>query len=292
MNIVNISGGLGHQMFQYAFYLAMKAIDSDTGIDILSFMYHNYHNCYELGNVFQVKPDVLTPDVVKRYADVSHDLLSVIRRDWLHINRKVDGNLYVEDSPLYDSHVFELRNTYFQGSWQSWRYFDKVRDTVLTQFQFKNAPSQINAAVIDAMKGSESVALHVRRGDYTKKRRWNQLGSICSLDYYGWAMANIRQQLGENVHYFVFSDDMPWVRKNLSIPNATYIDWNSGAESYNDMRLMSLCKHNIIANSSFSWWAAYLNENPDKIVIAPNKWYRNLPTPDLLPPFWTQVAID
>lgn len=292
MNIVRISAGLGNQMFQYAFYLALKAENEETGIDISDFKYRKYHNGYELEKIFNISPLVLEESQVKEIADTSKSLLDCIRRDIFRRKRQVKGTIYTEKGIFYDDSVWNRENTFFQGFWQSWKYFDKIHDQVISQFQFKTPLSVINKAVADAMKQCESVSIHIRRGDYTKKRRWNEIGSICSLDYYGWAMANIRQQLGEDVHYFVFSDDMAWVRKNLKIPNATYIDWNNNGDSYIDMQLPSLCKHNIIANSSFSWWGAYLNQNPDKIVIAPNKWYRNNPTPDLLLPSWTQVAID
>lgn len=292
MNVVQISAGLGNQMFQYAFYMAMRNINNDIGIDTTEFKYRKHHNGYELERIFDISPRVLSRAEISAVADVSKSLIACIRRDWLHVSLKPAGSVFCEDEIKYYDNVWTMKNTYFRGFWQSWKYFTAVEALVRSEFKFKLPLTEINRACADAIAESESVSIHIRRGDYTKSRRWTEIGSICSLDYYNWALANIKQELGENVHYFVFSDDIEWVRNNLKLEHATYIDWNKGNESYNDMRLMSMCKHNIIANSSFSWWGAFLNANPDKIVIAPAKWYRNTPTPDLIPDGWILLPID
>ncbi len=293
MNIVRISAGLGNQMFQYALAFALEKQKKDSvKLDISEFAYRKHHQGYELERIFNITSSYATYDEVAKIADTCKSLSAWFRRDILKIKLHTQGTLYKESGFEYNPLLKDMHNTYFQGFWQSWKYFQDVEQELRNQFTFKTLLSPENTICANAMATCESVAIHVRRGDYTKPRRWKEIGSICSLDYYNWAIAHIREQLKENVHFFIFSDDMEWVKNNLPLENATYVSWNNGAESYNDMRLMSLCKHNIIANSSFSWWGAYLNANPDKIVIAPAKWYRSTPTPHLIPQGWIQLPID
>ena len=291
MNIVRISAGLGNQMFQYAFYLSMKSRKADTLIDISEFKYRKHHQGYELEKIFNINPSYATEKQVAEIADVSKSLPAVIRRDFFKKSLNVQGKLYRESGFNYVPELHEMENTYFQGFWQSWRYFDNIETEIRDNFTFITPLSGRNKELSEKIKNRESVAIHIRRGDYTKKRRWDEIGSICNLDYYNWGIAHINEFV-ENPLFIIFSDDIQWARENLILPESIFVDWNTGTESYNDMRLMGLCRHNIIANSSFSWWGAFLNPNPDKIVIAPGKWYRHTPTPDLIPSGWITLPID
>lgn len=291
MNIIRISAGLGNQMFQYAFYLSMKSKDPTACIDISEFKYRKHHHGYELEKIFNVNPSSATEKQVAEIADVSKSLSAVIRRDFFKRGLKVNGELYKESGFGYRPELFEKKDTYFQGFWQSWKYFENVETEVRDNFTFVTPISPRNKELSEKIVNSNSVSIHIRRGDYTKKRRWDEIGSICNIDYYNWAIAHINEFI-ENPRFIIFSDDIQWARENLFLKDSIYVDWNTGTESYNDMRLMSLCKHNIIANSSFSWWGAFLNSNPDKIVIAPGKWYRYTPTPDLIPDGWITLPID
>lgn len=144
-----------------------------------------------------------------------------------------------------------------------------------------------NKIISDEIRKTNSVSLHIRRGDYITSKITNKFHGTCCLGYYKKAMKLINKKV-KNPKYFVFSDDIYWVKKNLEIKNAFYVDDNVGDKSYIDMQLMSMCKHNIIANSSFSWWAAWLNNNPNKIVIAPKKWFNDpgMDTTDLISEEW------
>lgn len=277
-------------MFQYAFYLSLKSKAPDTCIDISEFKYRKHHQGYELENIFNVNPLHATEKQVAKIADVSKSLPAVIRRDFFKIRLKVHGELYKENGFNYVSGLPEKKNTYFQGYWQSWKYFENIETEVRNNFKFVTPLSSRNKELTEKIINNNSVSIHIRRGDYTKKRRWDEIGSICNPDYYNWAIVHINEFI-EKPLFVVFSDDMQWVRDNLILPDSIFVDWNTGTESYNDMRLMSLCKHNIIANSSFSWWGAFLNSNPDKIVIAPEKWYRHTLTPDLIPYGWITIPI-
>lgn len=139
--------------------------------------------------------------------------------------------------------------------------------------------------------GGTAVSLHVRRGDYVSDARTHAAHGLCSIDYYRAAVRYIIDRV-EAPEFFVFSDDIAWARGNLDISHPChYLDHNRGAESYNDMRLMSLCHHHIIANSSFSWWGAWLNPRDDKIVVAPARWFAsgNRRLDDLFPPGWVTL---
>jgi len=116
-------------------------------------------------------------------------------------------------------------------------------------------------------------------------------GGICSLDYYHKAIDFIRQRLGSNICFYLFSDDVNWMEENLQLENRCIIDWNQGEDSWQDMYLMSCCRHHIIANSSFSWWAAWLNPNKSKIVLTPNKWFNHTDAVGIVPESWIKIPV-
>lgn len=288
MNIVRLSGGLGTQMFQYAFALALKAKgNDDIRIDTRS-----------VGNeaitkVFSTTIPKASGNEIKRTADIGGGWLSAIRRTIFGKSRKSTGFIEIERDFTFKKEMLEKTDTYFKGLWQSWKYFDDISEIIHKEFTFGTPVHALDQACIEAMENGESVAIHIRRRKNISKAKSKDIGSICSPDYYNWAIASIRQQIGENVHFYLFSEDMEWVKKTFPLKDATYVDWNTkGKIHYNDLRLMTHCKHNIIANSAFGWWAAYLNNNPDKIVIAPSIWRRSTPTPDLMPQWWVQLPID
>jgi hypothetical protein len=147
-----------------------------------------------------------------------------------------------------------------------------------------------NSTLAREISDVNAVSLHVRRGDYVHNSKAAATYALCSLDYYNKSIKYVAERV-HNAHFFVFSDDIPWVKSNLEIDfPVKYIDNNFGVDSYNDMRLMSLCKHNIIANSSFSWWGAWLNLNSEKIVVSPMRWFFNeTGIQDLIPKSWVRL---
>jgi hypothetical protein len=160
---------------------------------------------------------------------------------------------------------------YMMGYWQSERYFLEQQKSIREDFRFRQAFAGFNAALAAEMSSSPSVSVHLRRGDYLS----DQIMDVCSLDYYRAAAKYIEESIGRPT-YYVFSDDTDWVRSHVDfLPGATFIDHNKGLDSHKDMQLMSRCKHHIIANSSFSWWGAWLNPSPHKIVVAPSTWFRH-----------------
>ena len=175
------------------------------------------------------------------------------------------------------------------GYWQSERYFADAEQQLRSDLRFKGRPSRRNRAMLRAIRRTrEPVSLHVRRGDYVHDEKTHQFHGVAGLDYYDAAIDVIRQQV-QDPQFFVFSDDPEWCRDNLELPESTtFVDHNSGKQSFEDMRLMSNCRHHIVANSSFSWWGAWLAANKDKTVVAPRRWFADetIDTSYMLPAGW------
>jgi hypothetical protein len=174
---------------------------------------------------------------------------------------------------------------YLQGYWQSERYFLKHASTIRKDFTFRQSPSGQNADLMRTILDSAAVSIHVRRGDYVSNPKTFANHGICTPEYYFNAIDIMRQRV-PNARFFAFSDDPQWVTSVLAprCDGMIVVDHNQAEDSCNDMQLMSLCRHHIIANSSFSWWGAWLNQNPDKIVVAPRNWFANgKDSTDLIP---------
>jgi hypothetical protein len=181
---------------------------------------------------------------------------------------------------------------WWKGHWQEYRYPDAVKDALLHDFQFTPITDAENKKMLDMIDATDAVSIHVRRGDYTKPRIRVAFGDICTVDYYREAIAYIREK-SANPTFFIFSDDPQWVKEQFPVPDAVYVNGNTGLTSFRDLQLMSRCKHQIIANSTFSWWGAWLNQIPGKIVVAPVKWghsqFKNF-SEKLLPPSWHRIG--
>jgi hypothetical protein len=181
--------------------------------------------------------------------------------------------------------------SYLFGFWQSEAYFADIREHLLKELVPIESPTKADLAVMDRMVNSSSVALHVRRGDYVTLQAAAAYHGLCSLDYYLAALQHVAERV-HNPTLFVFSDDPQWARTHLSFPFPTHhVDHNRPEDAFQDLRLMSYCQHHIIANSSFSWWGAWLSKSPNGTVVAPARWYAaERPTPDLIPSRWTRIS--
>ena len=180
------------------------------------------------------------------------------------------------------------------GSWISEKYFKDIEDIIRKEFTVKVPQTGRNRETAEMILNSESVSLHVRRGDYVTSPEYREIYDICNLGYYERCIKYITDRV-KSAHFFIFSDDSEWAKNNLKIPfPTTFVGHNNDKTNYEDLRLMSQCQHNIIANSSFSWWGAWLNANPGKIVCAPEKFIRlrNFDTKDILPENWIKIPTD
>jgi hypothetical protein len=200
---------------------------------------------------------------------------------------------FIENIFSYDARIEKTSSKCFlSGYWQSPLYFKSVECLIRQEFTFPTKLSKENSIILKMIKNFNSISLHVRRTDYVNNVN-HEIHGVCSIEYYMKAISIICA----NVNYpffFIFSDDIKWVKQNLKINSkCVFVSGNTGSNSYIDMQLMSFCKHNIIANSSFSWWGAWLNSNFNKIVIAPQKWFNdeniNSQTSDLIPDTWIRI---
>ena len=287
-------GGLGNQMFQAAAGFALsKQQNTKLKLD-LSFLRENNVSTesftareYELG-IFNTRFEVATQDEI--------DLFYHNRKRGLFANilRRIKRPVILAEDYNVDGYFLNSRKySLIDGYWQNEKYFSHLRNEIIDLFRFPTLPTELSK-IEEEVKQSNAVSLHFRRGDYVSIEKTNNYHGICSLDYYYRAMA-ILASYNTEYSYFVFSDDIEWVKSNLDCPNKkiVFIDRDIFKDNWNDLYLMSLCKHNIIANSSFSWWGAWLNNNPDKIVIAPINWFNDKTissqTKDLIPEKWLRI---
>lgn len=202
------------------------------------------------------------------------------------------SSVYVERQFHFDADVLTLRApVYLDGYWQTEKYFADVVEVLRREFVPREGLEPENAAVAAQIDASTAVSLHVRRGDYVTEPNTGRLHGLCSMDYFRAAVQFIQMRVGP-VHLFVFSDDQDWSRSNLRLgPPTTFVAANSPDRGFRDMQLMARCRHHVIANSSFSWWGAWLNPSPDKIVVAPQRWFSagDRDTRDLLPEPWVRL---
>ncbi|WP_394902531.1 alpha-1,2-fucosyltransferase [Bacteroides xylanisolvens] len=282
MKIVQMIGGLGNQMFQYAFYEALKSYHRDVEIDTSLFSCYKLHNGFELASIFGVQ--FKETSLLKRMQLSFHggDIFSRILRKLIQ-RRNTE---YIEEYLKYDEYVlYNSSNLYYIGYWQSYKYFSSIESEVRKIFTFPIAlMDNYNKNLCDVILSSNSVSLHIRRGDYVGNYIYED---IATLDYYQRALDYMDRKV-PNMKLFLFSNDVEWCLNNLNLRNCTVVSHNIGKNSFWDMYLMSSCKHNIIANSSFSWWGAWLNTNPDKIVVSPKRWINDnrVNIDDIIPETW------
>ncbi|MFT3754072.1 MAG: alpha-1,2-fucosyltransferase [Paludibacter sp.] len=296
MKFVAITGGLGNQMFIYAFCEELRS----RGHKAVLFIQHSTnlkkygHQGYELEKLFSIRPNegVASKICVSLLMVYSH-LLRLLPVKCRHKAFTLVGIqvVTVAENFIYYPEVFELRNQHelFRGTWQSQRFFEHAVEKIKQQYVFKsNLLNEKTIQLVLLMSQRESVSIHIRRGDYLSNQYANGFAGVCMPDYYAKAVEFIRNKVGE-VQFYVFTDDPEWVNTNFMLDNAIYVQHNTGNNSWQDMYLMSRCKHNIIANSSFSWWGAWLNANPEKVVIAPQKWWRLFEKDDVVPENWIRL---
>lgn len=273
-----MTGGLGNQMFIYAFYLQMRNRFPDTRIDISDICNKYEHNGFELNDIFELDAQYIHwPAWFKKLAK----FLFFKEID----ERKVD----IATSDIFKK-KFLWPFVYYKGFYQSELFFKDVEAEVRQAFRFRmdkaNAYSQEMAIRIKS--DPHATSFHVRRGDYIKPKFYKRFGSVCRLSYYQNAVEKILE-IDPQAHFYLFSDDLKWVKKNLKIPNVTVIHENKGKDSWQDMMLMSLCRYHVIPNSTFSWWGAWLDDRKDKIVIAPQKWFGDCDMPYVIPDSWIKI---
>lgn len=288
MIIVALRGGLGNQLFQYATgYALARASNGELLIDTT-----------RLDGTSPIPGDTYRPYALDAFhiptRRASSEQIRTVRHPFGTASRIIEIvtlKLFRRYYIGWDPSVLKRRgNVYLNGYFQSPKYFESERDALLKIFSLREEFGLEARRIFAQIQASDAVSIHVRRGDYVANTKPHDTPDICSLEYYAKAVAKIRERISNPV-WFVFSDDMSWVTRNLALPGRTvYVSGNTIPDAH-ELMLMAECDHNIIANSSFSWWGAWLNQNPLKIVVAPMPWFNTKKDQhkDLIPESWIRL---
>ena len=274
MKIVKVIGGLGNQMFQFALYKALQKRFPEERVllDLHCFNGYRKHRGFEIPKIFDVSYKEAN---WKEVAKVAYPYPNY--QCWRFGSRILpDRKTMIRESADYALDPTALTrkgNIYFDGYWQHEEYFLDIREEILRTFSFPLFEDERNLETARLVTNRNSCAIHIRRGDYVKDKLFRD---ICNLDYYRKAVLRMKETANPDI-FCVFSDDTSWCREHLTPllgqTETIYVDWNTDKNSFQDMHLISLCRNQIIANSSFSWWGAWLNTNKGKVVISPQKWW-------------------
>jgi len=288
MIVVKLFGGLGNQMFQYSLGRHLSFIHKTSLM---------LDTCYFKED--KLRKYSLDPFKIRAVKDFDNELRFYRKTYLVRFNNILSKALpflfkykiIYENNLFYDPNILSFPdNIYLIGYWQSEKYFSNIRNIIKDDFTLKIKTRHLNR-LLDLINRCNSVSIHIRRGDFVNNKDTNKYHGICDLGYYHSAVNIISKKLC-NVSYFVFSDDIAWAKENLKLKGrVTFIDKKYKLEDFEQMMAMSCCKHNIIANSSFSWWGAWLNQYKNKIVISPKKWLndKHFNTKDLIPENWIKI---
>lgn len=298
--IVAIQNGLGNQMFDYAFYLALKKIYPKARITTYLFARRCDHNGLEIDRIFSLplsekKHDRIMMRMYRKlyYLSKKQTFTGIFGRYTLKLLYILHIGLCMEKPEIpyqgAQSYIWNRKYKVFWGGWMSEKWFLPIKEEIQECFSFdlqKLSPKSANLLEELSQTGTNSISIHVRRGDYLKNP---QYFDICNTTYYRKAIGLIKEKT-DNARFYVFSDDIQWVKENLDLPqNTVYVNWNMKTDSWQDMCLMSHCQHHIIANSTFSWWGAWLNKNEEKIVICPQIFSRTENLVNVMPDEWIKI---
>jgi hypothetical protein len=299
MIIVKLTGGLGNQMFQYATGRRLAEKHSTIlKLDVSGFEVYKLHryslHCFHIWEYLATQNEVTqvltglnqAQGHVSRLTKWKRKLLAMLLQQKRHSPYYIDEKYFQFDATILDA----PNPVILEGYWQTEKYFADISDILRREFVVKYTSDPASQRFAAMIQHTNAVSLHVRRADYVQNQITNQIHGTCDQAYYEQCVQYIAARVSDP-HFFIFSDEPEWARENLNLHfPTTIVDCNDASRNYEDLRLMSLCQHNIIANSSFSWWGAWLNGNPDKIVCAPKQWFKDNSrnTQDLIPSSWIQ----
>lgn len=278
MMIIRAMGGLGNQLQQYALYKKLESIGRDVRMDISWFKNADTQarmlkpRELELEYFGSVSYRVAEPEEIRsilgRLWDEKESFVSKVRRKLL----PASAPCFME-SDMYHEEIFGLDNKYLVGYWACEKYYADILERLRSEICFPSCANaeldDKNKTMMNKMEQTQSVSVHIRRGDYLEGANCALYGNICTEEYYDAAIAHMKEKFS-SAKFFFFSDDIPYVRERYRSDDYEMIDWNHGKDSFYDMMLMSRCKHNICANSTFSFWGARLNPCKNKIMIRPS----------------------
>ena len=284
MIITKIQGGIGNQLFQYAAGKQL-AISNNTELHLDTSWYDSIDPKYRK---FELEKFNISAKIASKN-ESSKFKYSFLNR-WKMI---IQGKHRWEEKHFhFDSKRQRAKNnTYLSGYWQSEKYFARITDILKKEFTLKKPlPKELDSLLV-SIRTSNSVSVHIRRGDYLSPQ-FHGIYTSCDSEYYKSALSFIKTSV-DSPRFFIFSDDIMWAKTLYFPENTTFITSDFGLQNYEELVIMSECKHNITANSTFSWWGAWLNKNPQKIVITPEKWFldKNKDEADLIPPTWKKLPV-
>lgn len=259
--ILYLQCGLGNQMFQFAYFRYLQSRGyADLAIDMSAPSLH-LHNAQTVRSVFA---NINNSNI--RFVPYAKGRLLHL---WSDVLKKEFGRNTETEAPLG---VIEYGKRWLRGYWQMAWPAEECREQLVHDFIFPPLMDEKNVQLAQRIAStSSSVSLHIRRGDYVSN--FDVFGSCSTMEYYRQAIQYIEHRV-HDAHYFIFSDDVSWVRENFPLERCTIVEHNTGEHSYRDMQLMSMAAHAIVANSSFSWWGAWLADRRDeRIVVAPKRWF-------------------
>ena len=275
MFIVKVHYGLGNQLFQYALArsLAVRR-NADFRLDKSFFstdVFAEHPRVYQLDQ-FNILQRLATADEIRYYTRPNYwqrGLRAIERRIMPYYKQRVVNEIRLD----FDENIFNVNDSaYLAGYWQDIRYFSDIEDDLRKELTFRHPPTGRNKELFDKINTTDSISLHIRRGDYLTDSFTVVNVGCCDADYYRRAIEEIIKDVSDPVFY-IFSDDPGWVKENFHIPfPVVYVDNNPEENAVEDLRLMRSCKYHITANSSFSWWGAWLSGHGNKKVIAPRVW--------------------
>lgn len=273
MIVIKIWEGLGNQMFQYAFAKALSIKGYDVRLDTNQICYsekleNNRRDKREVTiDKFNINIPIVNQEELKKFCFLNQSNWKEKSVFFLSQKGLWPVKFYREETVGYKRELTKLRGDfYLQGTFQSEKYFADIRKSLLREFTPKNK-IRISRRLKEILENEETVSLHIRRGDYAK------LNHALNIYYYQRAMKKMEETIA-TPYYLIFSDDIAWVKENLDIGARNIIvNEEGGLKDYEELMIMTKCRHNIISNSTFSWWGAWLNQNPEKMVIAPKVWF-------------------
>jgi len=276
MIIVRLVSGLGNQLFQYAI---AREISLRNNIDLkldCSFFKGQSLRSYQLNN-FNINASFATQHDLAKFKKLRSSLsfkYKILRKMEQFLPKYKRSIFFEDDLWLYDQNLARVNdNTYIDGYWQNQNYLSALHPQVLEELTLKNVGNSEYNHYLSLIKSKNAVSIHIRRGDYLTDAHASSTFGILSLAYYHRAINHFHSRFSDSA-FFIFSDDLAWAEEQFKIL-ATFVKIENGQQPSLELDLMSKCNHNIIANSSFSWWGAFLNPNPEKTVIMPKNWVQD-----------------
>ena len=279
MIIVEVMGGLGNQMQQYALYRKLESLGKDARLDVSWFLDKDRQTKVLASRKLELS---WFENLPAKYC-TQEEKQAILGKNTLvgKLKKKLLGgsNRHFTESDMYHPEIFDLEDAYLSGFWACEAYYADILPMLRSQIHFPDPEkgegwdleaAAKNKETMERMKQETSVSIHIRRGDYLDAKNAEMFGGICTDAYYEAAISYIKEQTPD-AHFYVFSDDSAYVKNAYPGKEFTVVDWNTGKNSLFDMQLMSCCNHNICANSTFSFWGARLNPSPDKVMIRPSK---------------------